>query len=63
MLFVRPFDFVDVSIVNFIHWGYCLKCTVKESRKKEMKRVKEKRPKAFVQGAVSSFNPVISNTK
>lgn len=63
MLFVRPFDFVDVSIVNFIHWGYCLKCTLKESRKKEMKRVKEKRPKAFVQGAVSSFNPVISNTK
>lgn len=63
MLFVRPFDFVDVSIVNFIHWGYCLKCTLKESRKKEMKRVKEKRPKAIVQGAVSSFNPVISNTK
>lgn len=63
MLFFFPFNFVDVSIVNFIHWGYCLKCTLKESRKKEIKRIKEKQPKAIVEGAVSSFNPVISNTK
>jgi len=63
MLFVRPFNFVDVSVLNFIHWGYCLKCTLKESRKREIKRIKEKQPKAIVQGAVSSFNPVIHNRK
>lgn len=27
MLFFRPFNFVAVSVVNFIHWGCCLKCS------------------------------------